>query len=897
VTSRGVVPKARQVLNLSLSRQRLPGLFAGLATVFFLTAGAAFGQSYVPGSVYYGRSNYIQYAAGDLPFILSAPHGGTLNPAEIPDRTNCSTCSGWDFSTATDTATDDVAARVRTALASLTGHLPHTIICRLDRSKIDCNRAVGEGAQGNAAAVIAWTEFQNFINVSSNAVITNFGRGFYIDQHGQGHPEQRLELGYLLDKYDLTNSDTRLDTISSFKNSSSIRTLANSVAASNTFSKLLRGSNSFGEWMVAEGYPATPSFSIPAPFTNPSSSTAFFNGGYNTSVHGSDNGGPLNALQIEANYTGVRDSSANRAAYAQSLARVLERYFGAYYGINLRACAPTVWDGGNGNWSNTNNWALGILPVSSNLLFFAGSGGSVNHDLATLSAANGIVSALVFSNTASGPYTISGNAIALNGGITSDNAFNNALNNSVTLPANSRITVNGGSLSLGGVLSGGGFTKLGPGTLALTASNACSGAVSNLSGTLSLNGTSTVGNGLLVWGGGNILSLNTRSGAPLANAILMTADTTISGNGTLTNSTRILPFSSDDVTTISGTLSVRNIGSNPYATNNVFRLRFTGGGFDFSRPIQIGDAADLPAASSQFESYNDVSHGDQTYSGVISGPGQFRRDAAAAASAGRTILTAANTYAGGTVVNAGTLLVNNPSGSGTGLGAVTVGSDGTLAGTGAIGGAVVCVGTITAGDGAGSFNVGGLDLSGGGTNVWDLAALSDAEPGVNFDQLLLTRGTLALGGDSVLQLRFLPPAMPPTNASPFWMMSHTWRVISLLDGAGNPGATRFASIAKPVYATGSFTNFADSAGNVLLSYLAVPAQKPVLQSFVPAGAGNFALVSTAETNRTYILQSATNLTAAVWEPLSTNIAPGSLLVLTNVSGSDPMRFYRLVVVP
>src|SRR4051812_22562711 len=136
-------------------------------------------QTNIPGNTYFGRSNYIEYAAGDLPFIMSAPHGGTLNPLEIPDRTNCPSCPGWDFTTTTDTATDDVASKVKTAIGNLTGHLPHIIICHLDRDKIDCNRAVDEGAQGKAAAVTAWNEFQDFIAASSNAVITTFGKGFY----------------------------------------------------------------------------------------------------------------------------------------------------------------------------------------------------------------------------------------------------------------------------------------------------------------------------------------------------------------------------------------------------------------------------------------------------------------------------------------------------------------------------------------------------------------------------------------------------------------------------------------------------------------------------------------------------------------------------------------------
>ena len=857
-------------------------------------------QPYIPGTTYFGRSNYIEYATGDLPFIMSAPHGGTLNPTEMPDRTNCPSCSGWDFSTTTDTATDDVAAKVNAEIGKLTGHLPHIIICHLDRNKIDCNREVVEGAQGDPEAVIAWNEFQGFINSASNNVITNFSKGFYIDQHGQGHPEQRLELGYLLDKYELTNTDSYMDSHSStFKNTSSIRTLANLVSNVTSFSQLLRGQNSFGAFMVNEGYPATPSFTTPAPFTNPTSSSNFFNGGYNTDVHGSISGGPLNAMQIEANYTGVRDSSANRTAYAQSLARSLDKYFAIQFGINLRTCAPSVWDSGTGSWGTAANWALGITPVSSNVLVFAGAGGTATHNLTALTTGTGVISSLSFDSTATGAYTITGNAITMNGGITNANAFTNVVNDNVTLPANFPFAVNAGALTVGGVVSGaGGFTKSGAGTLVLTAINTYTGVTTNSGGTISLNATSTLGTtGLLVLAGGDLLALNSRSAAPLSNSILMTASTTIYGNSTLTNSNRILPFSANNITTVGGTLTIRNAGNNATATNNAFRVRFTGGGFNFTQPIVVGHASDLPVLISQLESFNDNLAGDETFSGVISGTGQFRRDISNGVTAGRTILTGANTYGGGTLVQAGTLLVNNTTGSGTGSGGVTVSNAGTLGGTGAISGAVVCAGVISPGQSAGTLTLGGLDLSSGGTNLWELASLSTTGEGTNFDQIVLTSGNLVLGGSAKLQINFIGSATAPDGVNAFWQGVRSWKIISLTGAATNIGATTFPAILNGSFGAGSFTNFADAGGSLWLKYLPTNAfTRPLISSNVPgAGTTNATIQWSAIEGQTYQLQSKDDLTTPVWTVVATVIAPTNAASFTDTNAPATQRFYRVVI--
>ncbi|MCX6927800.1 MAG: autotransporter-associated beta strand repeat-containing protein, partial [Verrucomicrobia bacterium] len=88
---------------------------------------------------------------------------------------------------------------------------------------------------------------------------------------------------------------------------------------------------------------------------------------------------------------------------------------------------------------------------------------------------------------------------------------------------------------------------------------------------------------------------------------------------------------------------------------------------------------------------------------------------------GTMAVTGANDYTAGTTINAGTLLVNNSTGSGTGSGAVTVNAGGTLGGTGTISSAVTNMsgGTLAPGDASiGTLNFAGtLTLGAGSTNL------------------------------------------------------------------------------------------------------------------------------------------------------------------------------------
>jgi hypothetical protein len=266
----------------------------------------------VPGTTYLGRNGYIEFIAGDGPIILSAPHGGSLVPAEIPDRTV--------GTTVTDSNTDPFARAIAAAILAGSGRRPHLVIARLRRTKLDANREVIEAAAGNPAAIRAWNEYHGFLEAAKAAAIAAWPSPFYLDIHGHGHAVQRLEWGYLLSGTDLARTDAELNA-GAFAAQSSVRSLA--AISAMPFADLLRGPASLGGLFEAEGYPSVPSPTRPSPGIDP-----YFNGGYSTARHGSLAGGPVNGVQLEAYFGGVRDTEANRLAFAAAAARLFQAWVG-----------------------------------------------------------------------------------------------------------------------------------------------------------------------------------------------------------------------------------------------------------------------------------------------------------------------------------------------------------------------------------------------------------------------------------------------------------------------------------------------------------------------------------------------------------------------------------------
>ncbi|MFL6584104.1 MAG: autotransporter-associated beta strand repeat-containing protein [Chthoniobacterales bacterium] len=163
----------------------------------------------------------------------------------------------------------------------------------------------------------------------------------------------------------------------------------------------------------------------------------------------------------------------------------------------------------------------------------------------------------------------------------------------------------------------------------------------------------------------------------------------------------------------------------PTMGSSAYAIHLANGGTLQTTFNSIGDKRQLDLVSGV--STLDVTSGF-TYQrdALVSGAGGFVKTGS-----GTEILTNANTYSGGTTINGGTLQVNNTSGSGTGGGALTVNSGGTLSGLAANGfaNAGTVSGNVTVNGGGKllarsgtTFTFGGLTLNAGSSTTFQLGA-------------------------------------------------------------------------------------------------------------------------------------------------------------------------------
>lgn len=259
-------------------------------------------------------ASFVELRSGNLPVILSAPHGGYETPSRIPDR-QCATCV-----TVRDTRTLELAREIWRQVGLLTGQYPSGVFSLLSRVKLDPNRAIVEAAQGDPLAEAVWQVYHESIKTRQAEARQTYGRVLTLDIHGHGHAAQRVEVGYGLSGAQLR---THAPPATSVVPGNSVSGLAQASGTSTRL--LLWGDTAFGTMLARGGLPATPSAEDPYPL----SGELYFSGGYITLTYAE--AAWADAVQLEFNYEGVRDGEASIRRTAKIVATAVVSYLNTHY--------------------------------------------------------------------------------------------------------------------------------------------------------------------------------------------------------------------------------------------------------------------------------------------------------------------------------------------------------------------------------------------------------------------------------------------------------------------------------------------------------------------------------------------------------------------------------------
>ncbi|MFO0937708.1 MAG: autotransporter-associated beta strand repeat-containing protein [Gemmataceae bacterium] len=540
--------------------------------------------------------------------------------------------------------------------------------------------------------------------------------------------------------------------------------------------------------------------------------------------------------------------------------------------LTLTCCGTLnaqTWNGSTGNWSVDSNWAGGFAPISSasTILTFSGNTSyTATNDFVVAFELNQLNFTGDGTGNALGKNIIDGNRLRFAGTsaqIHVSNMFSPMLEiqSDIDFASNTEIIPTKKGLFLSGALSGSADITVnggGTGVLALTGytPSTFSGHVTISSGHLAIESDVRLG---------------------YANVTLANQSTIEFQQPMATSRTYILTgdyntiYTDSEVTMVGQLTGSSDIHKEGYGT---LILRNTQN--DFSGVIQIssgtlklGSSDALPqnsgitlSANSVFDtdgyspSIKTLNGGSPSGMGYINNSGTsmtvgtgtnvgdkvgflqapiYGRGALIKNGDGFFELAAESTYSGGTIINQGTVIVSNSSGTATGSGDVSLATLATLAGDGRIMGKVTGSGTISPSRSTSSL-IGKLSLDGGlnlntgtgGKYIWNLGQLSESNPGIDFDQISIAGGDLTLGGSSKLTLEFVDSGVDPNSTDPFWDSPHIWTIIDVNNSETNFFNNTFSEITNPTYSTGSFTLLdpADFSGDIVLSFTPNPVPEP-----------------------------------------------------------------------
>lgn len=261
-------------------------------------------------------SEFVLKRSGQLPIILSAPHGGSLDAPGVPPRTGEDLAKGSaGFFTGRDIGTEELAREVAAAIEKRFGKPPYLVASRLHRKYLDPNRPASI-AYDNSAIKPIYDLYHDTLAEYCREVTNQFHVGLLIDIHGQA---------------------SRTDTVfRGTKNGLTVSRLREKFGpAAHDGPQSLFGLLQSRGWTV---HPQLPDQAVAIDKLAADKEQAGFTGGYIVQSYGSHQSYPIDAMQLE--FGSSYRNAAERPKTAAVLADALADYAHSYLAIEVPPRPP-----------------------------------------------------------------------------------------------------------------------------------------------------------------------------------------------------------------------------------------------------------------------------------------------------------------------------------------------------------------------------------------------------------------------------------------------------------------------------------------------------------------------------------------------------------------------------
>lgn len=206
----------------------------------------------------------VNYQTGDLPIILSAPHGGSRAVDGATERTGQGV---KQFRNRTDLNTAALAEEVGNALQRKTGKRPYLIVAKFHRKYVDANRRPADAYESKTAQQ-AYEAYHRALSDARRQVERRWQAGLLLDIHGQAASPKAIYRGT--------------------QNGATVSHLLKRHGRA----ALIGPDSLFGQ-LASQGFPIIPNVDV-ADQEHPS-----YDGGFIVVNYGSDRGGNVDAIQLE----------------------------------------------------------------------------------------------------------------------------------------------------------------------------------------------------------------------------------------------------------------------------------------------------------------------------------------------------------------------------------------------------------------------------------------------------------------------------------------------------------------------------------------------------------------------------------------------------------------------